>query len=122
MPNIYYDPEKFGLSIVGEVEFSNDSYEFDTTVVWRDKNGTLYCASDSGCSCPSPFEDLGIADLTKIERIQDLIDYFENRKNESYYYYDEDSYYYDEDSYFYEEDCRNKIDAAIGRVIMKASA
>jgi len=51
--NIYSATEKFGLETVGEVEFSSGAYEFDTTVVWRDKEtGSLYVASDSGCSCP----------------------------------------------------------------------
>jgi hypothetical protein len=51
MNNIYYNPEKFGLEIVGEVDFSSGYYEFDLRVVWR-KKGTkiLLTARDSGCS------------------------------------------------------------------------
>lgn len=55
--NPYYTPEAFGLTIVGEVEWSEPCYSFDTTVVWKDEEGNFYWASDSGCSCPSPFED-----------------------------------------------------------------
>lgn len=59
MPNIYYEPEEFGLSIVGKVDFSSGYYEFDYLVVWQDENGTLYYGEDNGCSCPSPFEEFG---------------------------------------------------------------
>lgn len=59
MSNVYYYPEQFGLTTIGEVEWSEPCYDFDLTVLWRDEAGKLYWASDSGCSCPSPFEDLG---------------------------------------------------------------
>lgn len=63
--NVYYNPEKWGLEPVAEVEYSSGSYEFDTRVVWKDRNtGTHYTARDSGCSCPVPFEDITtLADL-----------------------------------------------------------
>ena len=33
-------------------------YEFHILSVWRDeRTGHLYYAEDSGCSCPTPFED-----------------------------------------------------------------
>lgn len=63
--NPYYDPEKFGLQIIGEVDYSSGSYEFDLTVVWRDMtSGRLLYADDSGCSCPSPFDQHGIDTMT----------------------------------------------------------
>lgn len=62
--NIYSSPEKFGLTTVGEIDFSDGCYQFDLTVVWRDATGQLFYCEDSGCSCPSPFEDEGVADLT----------------------------------------------------------
>lgn len=55
MSNPYYHPEDFGLTIVGMIEVEPD-YDFDMLVVWTDGT-TLYWAEDSGCSCPSPFED-----------------------------------------------------------------
>lgn len=111
MSNIYSDPQKFGLAIVGEVEFSSGSYEFDTSVVWRDvETGALYYADDSGCSCPSPFQDTGRDDLKKIGRTQDLIDYFEGRKRDSYRYDPEDN-----------PEEVSRIDAEVGELIMKAS-
>lgn len=63
MPDMYYSPEKFGLTVVGEVEFEG-GYGFDKTMVWRDRCGTLMYADDSGCSCPTPFEGKGVNDLT----------------------------------------------------------
>jgi hypothetical protein len=49
------EPEAFGLEIVAEVEYSDGCYQFDTRIVWRDKEtGRLYTAR--GCSCPIPFE------------------------------------------------------------------
>lgn len=54
--NVYSTPEHYGLTIIGEVEWSDGCYQFDTTVVWRDAAGRLFWASDSGCSCPAPFE------------------------------------------------------------------
>lgn len=87
MSNIYYDPEKFGLRTIGEVEFSSGSYEFDTTVVWQDvETGALYVGDDSGCSCPCPFEGMGRDNLHPIDGLQTLLDYLDKRKAESYYY------------------------------------
>ena len=60
--NVYYDPEKFGLKVIGELE-KGASYEFDTFVVWQKENGDLVYGTDSGCSCPTPFEDQGLNDL-----------------------------------------------------------
>jgi hypothetical protein len=62
--NIYYDPEKFGLTIVGEYDIGG-GYEFDKTVLFfRGADGVYLYGQDSGCSCPSPFESKGIGDLT----------------------------------------------------------
>jgi hypothetical protein len=65
MPNIHSEPEAFGLTAFGEVEFSSGSYEFDTLVVWRDATGAFLYAEDSGCSCPEPF---GQIDLRTVKR------------------------------------------------------
>src|SRR2546422_760467 len=64
--SIYYDPERYGLTVLGMVE-EDLSYEFDMFVVWADREGNLFYATDQGCSCPSPFEDYhSVADLTPI--------------------------------------------------------
>lgn len=56
--NPYYDPDKSGLEKVAELDFSSGAWEFDLTVVWTKKGEKkFYWADDSGCSCPSPFEN-----------------------------------------------------------------
>jgi hypothetical protein len=60
--NIYYYPEKSGLEIVGVVEVGGD-YEFDTFVVWKNQDNNIYWSTDSGCSCPTPFEDHDLEDI-----------------------------------------------------------
>src|SRR5690606_13332697 len=55
--NVYNHPERYGLKIVGEVEWSVPCYSFDFTLVLEDGDGNLWWGSDSGCSCPSPFEE-----------------------------------------------------------------
>jgi hypothetical protein len=64
--NVYYEPEDFGLEIVLVVE-ATPCYDFNMFVVWRDADGHFYAATDSGCSCPSPFEDLTLAELKRQE-------------------------------------------------------
>jgi hypothetical protein len=62
--NPYYNPEKHGLVKVAEADLSEPDYSFDLLVAWRDDEG-YYLGTDSGCSCPTPFEDyVGRADMT----------------------------------------------------------
>lgn len=62
--NVYYDPEKSGLETIGEVQWGEPCYSFDLTVVWRRiADGVFLYAEDSGCSCPSPFDNIGVDDL-----------------------------------------------------------
>lgn len=65
--NPYYSPEATGLAIVGDLD-TGGGYEFDMLVVWqRIEDGALFWGTDSGCSCPSPFEDVdSVDDLTAI--------------------------------------------------------
>jgi hypothetical protein len=46
--NVYYDPAKFGLTPIGEIDFSSGSYEFDILAVWRDHSGAFRWGRDSG--------------------------------------------------------------------------
>jgi len=62
--NPYYEPEQFGLHIIGEVENTDEEYTFDYTVLWADSDGKLYWSWDAGCSCPSPFEDQTLESMT----------------------------------------------------------
>lgn len=56
--NPYYSPAECGLTIVGTLDEDDLSYAYNTLVVWRhDASGRLFYAQDSGCSCPTPFED-----------------------------------------------------------------
>jgi len=57
-PDLYYQPEKFGITPVGEVDWDDESCSFNITVVWQSKEDpqVFYWAQDSGCSCPAPFE------------------------------------------------------------------
>lgn len=59
--NVYYHPENQGLEMFGSLE-ENESYQFGIVAVVRDVAGDLYWASDFGCSCPSPFEDIPFED------------------------------------------------------------
>jgi hypothetical protein len=92
--NLYYSPEKFGLQIVADIEWDDESYEFNQTVIWKDAEGQLYIASDSGCSCPLPFEYARtIDDLTKVTRDEAIAQLtecaqegWEEEDGESYHY------------------------------------
>lgn len=60
--NPFYNPESLDLEEVGVIDDPAADYSFDYLVVWKHKDGDLYWASDSGCSCPSPFEDYNSLD------------------------------------------------------------
>lgn len=72
--NIYYSPEKYGLQTIGEIELGG-SYDFDTHVFFVNSQGKVFYAHDSGCSCPTPFDDFGIDNLTPVneQNVSDLI-------------------------------------------------
>lgn len=73
--NPYYYPQERGLEIVAYIDFAG-SYEFDMVVVWRKlDDNTLVWASDSGCSCPTPFK--GYTDIASLEPLSNW-DYFES--------------------------------------------
>lgn len=56
--DVYHSPEHFGLEIVGQLELAEPDYSFNYGVVWyRPETERFYYAEDSGCSCPSPYED-----------------------------------------------------------------
>lgn len=55
--NPYYNPEALGLKLEAQLDMTKYSYTFDIRCVWSDESGQFYTAYDSGCSCPSPFED-----------------------------------------------------------------
>ncbi len=69
--NVHSAPEDYALEIVAQYDLLQESYEFDIRCVWRvidgPRAGRLYTARDSGCSCPSPFED-----YTSVESLERL--------------------------------------------------
>lgn len=83
MYNIYYSPEKFGLTTVGEIELSDGCYQFDTIVLFRNAAGDLLYAHDSGCSCPCPFESHGVDDLTPCTLVEFQV-YVESQYSHTY--------------------------------------
>lgn len=65
--NVYYHPEKFGLIQIGHIDDPEASYSFDDLIVWHHDDGRVFYAQDSGCSCPTPFEDFdSLDDLTEV--------------------------------------------------------
>lgn len=65
--NPYYFPGRYGCCKVGEVERSEETYGFDTIAVLASTadDGGFYVGTDSGCSCPTPFEHYaGLDDFT----------------------------------------------------------
>lgn len=63
MSNVYYAPETYNLIPFAELELTEPDYSFDILMVWRHaEDDGLYWMNDSGCSCPSPFEDYNSVD------------------------------------------------------------
>lgn len=85
-PDVYHQPEEFGLTIVASAARYED-YGFDMFVVWRDADGNLLYASDAGCSCPSPFEDVTSVDMltrgNKFEAINALVSWSKSWDDDS---------------------------------------
>jgi hypothetical protein len=55
--DVYNQPERFGLELLGEFDVREPDYSFDIFAVWINRETRdLYFAVDSGRSCPSPFE------------------------------------------------------------------
>lgn len=74
--SIYSHPKCFDLEIIGDIELDNNSYEFNIVAFfWDDKEKKVYALSDSGCSCPMPFEDLTREDLVLINSKQEASSY-----------------------------------------------
>lgn len=96
-PDIYGQPEHFGIQTIGEASWHDESWEFDFTVVWQSKEDPtlFYWARDSGCSCPSPFESFTslegddyytVNKGTKHDVIKDLLETLEavKKNNDEY--------------------------------------
>lgn len=67
-----------------DIEWDDEPYQFDDTQVWVHKpTGRLFFATDSGCSCPSPFEDTQVKDLTEITRPQVFVEHCNSRRGDN---------------------------------------
>lgn len=68
-----YRPEDYGAEIVAECDVREPDYSFDIVAVFRSlETGALWGAFDSGCSCPTPFEDFArLEDMTPIRSVAD---------------------------------------------------
>ena len=74
--NPYYHPEKIDAQMMA-FEEPDMSYEYNTLAFWVTPDGKVFTGQDSGCSCPTPFEDNYAADtkeevLQKLERVGSL--------------------------------------------------
>lgn len=45
------------LTSLGDIGLDNQPWEFYLLGVWRDEAGMYYLGTDSGCSCPIPWEN-----------------------------------------------------------------
>jgi len=79
---IYSNPEKYGLRTIGEIDWTDELYEFDLTVVWITPYGVLYWGNDTGCSCPEPFESFSLSDLST-GTFHDLAEHLNARAKEA---------------------------------------
>lgn len=85
--NPYYSPESCELEIFFEIDIAG-SYEFDKFVIWKDKNNELFWDTDSGCSCPSPFDpsedrhDLKLIDYNSFSAFKEELSRFINNSGE----------------------------------------
>lgn len=80
--NPYYHPEALGLTFFAEIG-GYESYEFDIMAIWE-KDGKFYWAVDSGCSCPSPFEDFNSLDDLDSGNARKAIKAVQDYASESY--------------------------------------
>lgn len=81
--NPYYNPEDCGLELLDSVDTAG-SYEFDIFAIWKElDDNTIWWDSDSGCSCPTPFEN-GSHDLTQVTLEGNSFKVFEDALNGHY--------------------------------------
>lgn len=53
---------QFTVNVLADLQDPHASYSFDTILLFE-YEGKLHYERDSGCSCPSPFEDVTVAGL-----------------------------------------------------------
>lgn len=52
------------LAFIADIDLAEPDYSFELLRIYvRRSDGMLLWATDSGCSCPSPFEDVTVSEL-----------------------------------------------------------
>ena len=71
--NVYYSPEDMGYHVLDSLDQAG-AYEFDSILfAKRDRDGAVFVLTDSGCSCPVPFDDLNPeTDGERVRTTQDV--------------------------------------------------
>lgn len=58
MSSIYFSPQNYNVTLIDGFDVYEPDWDFDILLVVKDtQSGQVYAATDSGCSCPIPFED-----------------------------------------------------------------
>ena len=63
------------LTFIEDIDLDEEAYSYDILRLFvRKGDGVVLYATDSGCSCPSPFEDTPVSDLkeTTLARVEDV--------------------------------------------------
>lgn len=63
------------LTKIGEVNLAEPDYSFDLLAFWvRKRDGQLLYATDHGCSCPMPFDNIKVRELreTTLDTVLDV--------------------------------------------------
>ena len=75
------DPPISGFEVLEEISEGGLYYAFNIMALWRETaTGALFFGTDSGCSCPSPWDRTSESDLTPITR--ETFDEFERAVND----------------------------------------
>ena len=80
MINPYYDPSKLGLTMF--TLSKTPDYDFNIIAFWTAGGGIVYFATDSGCSCPSPFEEHVFSNLKDFQQQTERVESFNAAKAE----------------------------------------
>lgn len=90
MTNLFDYKMPVGLAYLGEISWDDGCYQFDLTAVWYSIDmGQLYYADDSGCSCPSPFENISTVEQLIECTLSELKEHLNNQLKHSRELYNE---------------------------------
>lgn len=71
-----------GFELIYALEWDNEAYQFNLTGLWkRTSDGTLWMANDSGCSCPTPWENT--KELERVFSVDQLKELRREREREN---------------------------------------